>query len=167
MWQVILLTHSRAWYDIAKQRLPDADWQQAELYAVRIGNYESPVIVEDEDHLYRALRYLEPNFAAGELLDVKAAAVHVRTKFELILKAGCERLAVKVSFKRDPKQLTLNTLWSSLAAHEATLRQPHSLGTKKDGSHYVIPGKRVHQRVVPKHLAERVAFSRCAHPQSS
>jgi hypothetical protein len=158
-WQVLLLTHNRAWYDIAKQRLSNRDWQQIELFAVTVGDYESPVVVEDEDHLYRALRYLEPNVAAGEPLDIKAAAVHVRTKFELILKAACERLAVKVPFQRDSKRLTLNALWGSLAAHEETLQGPPTIGTKRDGSKYVQPGKRQHGLVVPKHLAQRVSFS--------
>jgi hypothetical protein len=95
----------------------------------------------------------------AEHKSVKAAAVHVRTKFELILKAACERLAVKIPFQIDPRKLTLNALWGGLSSHKTTLRLPPCIGQKKDGTRYVIPGKQVHRMVVPRHLAERVSFS--------
>ena len=155
-WQVLLLTHNRVWYDIAKQRLSDKYWQFTELYAVRIGDYESPLVVEDEEHLYRALRYLEPNTTAGERLDVKAAAVHVRTKFELILKSSCERLSISVPFKRESKMLTLNSLWGCLAAHKEVLQHPPTIVTLPNGKQFIKAGKRDLLPIVSKNLAERI-----------
>ena len=73
--------------EIAKQRLPENSWQYSEVFAVTVGDYESPVVQEDEEHLYRALRYLEPNTAIGEPLDVKAAAVHVRPNSSCYLRS--------------------------------------------------------------------------------
>ncbi|HEX4084167.1 MAG TPA: hypothetical protein VHY22_04595 [Chthoniobacteraceae bacterium] len=156
-WQVILLTHNRAWYEVAKRRLPDKEWQHTELYGVRVGDYESPVVVEDEDHLYHALRYIEPDLTTGEPLDVKAAAVHVRTKFELILKAACEELSVAIPFERDPKKLTLNSLWGCLASHKDNLRHPSTIGVNSKGTPYIKPGKQEYRPVVDGDLADRVS----------
>jgi hypothetical protein len=106
-WQVILLTHERAWYEIAKQTMRSAPWKHLELYAVRAGDYERPVVITDRKHLARAVEFL----ARGE---VKAAAVHVRTQFELVLKWACEELKVLVPFNSDPHALTLRDLFSAL-----------------------------------------------------
>ena len=62
-WQVFLLTYDRAWYEIARQRLSKNNWKCYELYGVRVGDHERPVLIEDKDHLARALEFL----AAGEV----------------------------------------------------------------------------------------------------
>lgn len=92
-WQILLLTHDRAWYEIAKQRLEG--WHHCELFAQRVGDHEEPVVYPDDSHVDRARAFLLPTADSGRLPDYKAAAVHLRTEFELILKRGCEGLESK------------------------------------------------------------------------
>lgn len=94
-----LLTHDRAWYELACQMLPDNRWKRVELFAVRVGDYEKPVVREDLPHLAVANRFL----AQGH---IKAAAVHVRTEFEIGLKRACEKFRLKVPYKANPLDLT-------------------------------------------------------------
>ena len=51
-WQILLLTHDRAWYEIAKQQLGDG-WAHYELYAQRVGDYEQPLVQPDLSHVDR------------------------------------------------------------------------------------------------------------------
>jgi energy-coupling factor transporter ATP-binding protein EcfA2 len=106
-WQVLLMTFDRAWYEVAKQRLDGKRWVFSELYAVRVGDYERPVLLKDRDHLDRALDFL----SKGE---VKAAAVHVRTEFELVLKRACEELNIRIRYRSNPKSLPASELWGAL-----------------------------------------------------
>jgi hypothetical protein len=106
-WQVFLLTYDRAWYEIARQRLSKNNWKCYELYAARVGDHERPVLIEDKDHLVRALEFL----AAGE---VKAAAVHVRTEFEILLKRACQELRIPVRYNSNPAKLPVSVLWDAL-----------------------------------------------------
>jgi hypothetical protein len=58
-WQIVLLTHDRAFYEIGKQRLNSEKWVRQEIYAGRVGDFEKPLLVDDELDLYRALVFLE------------------------------------------------------------------------------------------------------------
>lgn len=80
------------------------------LIEVPFGPYEQPMVKSDESHLERARRFL----LVGE---VKAAAVHVRTQFELILKEACRELNLKVSYVDDPKKWDANHFWDTLKGH--------------------------------------------------
>jgi len=119
-WQVLLFTHDRVWYEIARQRLKKA-WQHYDLFSVRIGNYEQPLLCEDHKHLARARTFLGlDEVPAGTVrppCDVKAAAAHVRTQFELTLKRGCEELGVKIAFDSQPRKMAAKTFWDALKGH--------------------------------------------------
>jgi energy-coupling factor transporter ATP-binding protein EcfA2 len=106
-WQIILLTFDRAWYEIAKQQLSSRDWRYYEVFTIQVGNHEQPLLLPDEDHLYRALAFLD----AGQ---VKAASVHVRTAFELLLKAACQLFGLSVKFHPDARKVPASDLWSAL-----------------------------------------------------
>lgn len=106
-WQIILLTFDRAWYEIAKQQLGSPDWRYYELFTVRVGDHEQPLLLPDEEHLYRALAFLD----AGQ---VKAASVHVRTAFELLLKAACQRFGLSVKYHPDGRKVSASDLWAAL-----------------------------------------------------
>ena len=67
-WQIVLLTHDRAFYEIGKQRLDSGKWVRQEIYAGRVGNFEKPLLVDDELDLYRALAFLDKG-------EIKAAAL--------------------------------------------------------------------------------------------
>lgn len=109
-WQVFLLTHDRAWYEMAKSQLSQAEWKFVEMFAVPFGPYEQPMVKDDAPHLERARSFL----ANGE---IKAAAVHTRTQFELTLKAACRELNLKVNYVDDPKKWDANHFWDTLKVH--------------------------------------------------
>lgn len=115
-WQVLLLTFDRAWYEVAKQRLL-GPWQHLELFAIRIGDYEQPLVLEDQDHLYRALSFLD----AGQ---VKAAAVHVRTKFELVLKEACHLLRLPVRYDLQPQKVSSAEFWGVVKSAKVNFLPP-------------------------------------------
>lgn len=117
-WQVLLLTFDRAWYEVAKQNTASESWLHKELFSVRVGDFEKPLLLTDDDHLYRALAFLE----AGQ---VKAAAVHVRTKFELVLKWACHELGLSVKYDAEPHKVPASAFWSALkGAHYKVARVP-------------------------------------------
>jgi energy-coupling factor transporter ATP-binding protein EcfA2 len=151
-WQVILLTFDREWYEVAIQRLPSKDWRRYELFAVRIGDYEQPLFVEDEDHLYRALRFLE----SGQ---IQAAAVHLRAEFELVLKDGCHKLSVKVPYHQDGAHIPASAFWRGIRDHVLTVSPPPSFARDAKGRvHWWQPADS-EVRVVPPDLAKRVDFA--------
>ena len=104
-WQILLLTHDRAWYEIAKRQLEG--WTHCELFAQRVGDYDQPMLRVDQDYLSTAIDYLH-------IGDVKAAAVYVRTKFELVLKWACQQLGLAVKYNPDPRRTAASDFWSAL-----------------------------------------------------
>lgn len=122
-WQIVLLTFDKAWYEVAKQKLDAASWSRSELYAVRVGNHEAPVVGADQDHLLRALAYL--NYPpSGHAPDVKAAAVHVRTKFERVLKWACETFRLPVRYSSQPHKVSSSEFWNAL--RQGTFKRPRA-----------------------------------------
>ena len=151
-WQVLLMTFDRAWYDVARQRLDGDKWARYELYAVRVGDHERPVIKEDSDHLLRALAFLE----AGE---VKAAAVHVRTEFELVLKDGCSMFNLAVKYNPNPRKVPASDLWSALKSATKEFAPPVASAVDAKGIvHSWQPANRK-LPCVPKQLVEAIDHS--------
>jgi energy-coupling factor transporter ATP-binding protein EcfA2 len=148
-WQVLLLTHDRAWYEIAKQQLNG--WAHHELFTQQVGDYEQPLSRADNDHLCKAIDFLHEGH-------VKAAAVHVRTKFEEVLKHACVNLGVKVPFSTNPRAVKANDLWSSLLAHDvADLPPPKSF--QKDGATYVFRPRPQEAKIADVKLQEAIRHS--------
>ena len=148
-WQVVLLTFDRAWYEIARQRLSHGGWRHYEIFTSRVGDYEIPLLLPDEDHLYRAMAYLE----GGQ---VKAAAVHVRTAFELALKAGCQQFGLGVKFNPDPRKVPASDFWAALRAAEYDVDPPPQCATNSKGKVVWWQPKPAKHRVVPTDLEQRI-----------
>lgn len=150
-WQVLLFTFDRAWYEIAKQQLGGGKWKHYELYAVRVADYEQPLLKEDRLHLDRAVSFL----ADGE---VKAAAVHVRTKFELVLKEACHKLGVPVKYNLEAHKMQSSDFWSALKGHKVDRYLfPKPVLNRKTGAFIKwLPQEKVKHRVVPEDLERRV-----------
>jgi len=149
-WQVLLLTHDRTWFEIAKQQLGDG-WIRHELFTQQVGDYEQPLLRQDQDHLGWAIEFLDQGH-------VKAAAVHVRTKFEEVLKHACVTLGVKVPFSTNPRSVTANDLWSSLLAHEVVdLPSPKTF--KKDGVEYQLRPRPQPAKIVAPALQNAIRHS--------
>ncbi len=152
-WQVFLLTHDRAWYELAKQRLGSGRWIHVEMFACRVGDYEQPLLKPDVPHLPRARKFE----GDGE---TKAAAVHVRTEFELILKRACQTLEIPVPFNPDPHGVTLKDLWDALSSQKQRYEVPKGLegGVQGNPGHW----SRITQRdvlLIPPALATRVSLA--------
>lgn len=105
-WQVLLLTHDRAWYEIAKQQLNG--WTHHELFTQQVGDYEQPLLRQDKDNLEWAIDFLLEGH-------IKAAAVHVRTKFEEVLKWACSELGLAVKYHPDPRKVSAKDFWASVS----------------------------------------------------
>ncbi len=100
-WQIVLLTHDRGWFDLARERLGDA-WACYEIYeGDAAAAAPMPIVRKTENRPARAL------LAKGrELLAlgyVEAAANYTRQAFELGLRGGCEVQRVKLNYKINPK----------------------------------------------------------------
>lgn len=151
-WQVFLMTFDRAWYELAKQRLPSGQWKFAELFSVRIENYEKPILIKDQDHLERALDFL----LQGE---VKAAAAHVRTEFELILKKACEEFRIPVRYESDYSKVAASDFWSALKSTTFDFYPaPHFLRRGKD-KYVEMPPQVQKVRILQKDLVEQIEHS--------
>jgi len=149
-WQVLLLTHDRAWYEIAKQQLKG--WAHYELFTQQVGDYEQPVTRVDQDHLEWAIDFLVQGH-------VKAAAVHVRTKFEEVLKRACIEMALPVMYHLDPRKVPASDLWAAVSS--ATWENIPPVQSARDAKgkiHWWQPmsGK---LSVVPIDLKERITHA--------
>lgn len=113
-WQIVLLTHDRVWFEMARAHLAEADWTGLEMFegVDAVGNtHPVPRPVNNFDpvagNIATARSFLNDNHE-------KAAAVHARMAFEQVLKKFCERKAVPVAFKSDPRHLTTEHLLAAL-----------------------------------------------------
>jgi hypothetical protein len=100
-WQVVLLTHDKGWFDLARQRVPDGEWTCYEIYeGDPAATAPMPVVRKTEKRPARAL------LAKGrELLllgYVEAAANYTRQAFETGLRGACEFQKVEMRYTADP-----------------------------------------------------------------
>ena len=99
--QIFLTTYDKAWYEIAKQRLSDAEWEYAEFYTSESNEHEIPIHVQDKPYLEKAKAYFKAN-------DYKACVIYLRTAFEASIKKFCEKENLQVRYRENPKQLQSN-----------------------------------------------------------
>lgn len=148
-WQVFLLTHDRAWYELARQKLKGG-WIYRELYAIRVGDDERPLVKEDIDHIDRAETFL----LEGE---PKAAAVHLRTAFEVLLKEFCQELSIHVPFTTNHRDITLRGLWSAIEATKWEYQPANQpIPVRKNGVWTPLPCKPVDFSIIPVALTARI-----------
>jgi hypothetical protein len=99
-WQIVLMTHDRGWFDLARQRLPDGDWACYEIYeGDQAAAAPMPVVRKTAKRPAPALLQ-----KARELLNqgyIEAAANYVRQAFETGIRAACELKSVKLAYKQD------------------------------------------------------------------
>ena len=155
-WQVLLLTHDRSWYKMAKQRL--TGWTHEELFVQQVGDYEEPLAESDRSHIARARDYISPKIEMARAPDFKAAAIHLRTEFELILKRACETLQLPIPFRRNPKDVTANSLWGAL--QNAQLQNfPAKVAVTAKSATKEFWRKEKPTRIIPEPLRDRVSFA--------
>ena len=148
-WQVFLLTHDRAWYEVAKQHLKGG-WKHRELFCVQVGDEERPLSKDDHDHIDRAETFL----LQGE---PKAAAVHLRTAFEEMLKKFCQELEILVPFTSNHRDITLRGLWSAIEATKWEYKpadKPEMV--RKNGVFSAVSSSPVTFAMIPAPLSRRI-----------
>jgi hypothetical protein len=155
-WQILLLTHDRAWYEIARQRLEG--WCHHEIFTIRVGDYEQPVLQEDQDHLAWAIDFLEP-LDKTKGIHIKAAAVHVRTKFELVLKWACFELGLKVKYNPESKKIPASDLWDALKGASVEEVPPPGIAYDARGAMHTWQDDPHNVRVVPVKLVTDIEHS--------
>lgn len=149
-WQILLLTHDRAWYEMSKQQLEG--WSHHELFAQQVGDYEQPLLREDQDHLMQSIDFLHEGY-------VKAAAVHMRTKFELVLKWACSELGLAVKYHPEARKVPASEFWSSLSGAMYDKIQPIQSRKEPTGKvHYWRP-KPLETPVIPLDLKTRISHA--------
>jgi hypothetical protein len=108
-WQIILLTHDRFWFELAREQLEGEPWKAIEIYEKLDGDgLLRPVIWESQDDLVaetlkQAKRFLDDNQPA-------AAANYARTGCELTLRRYCRNHSIQFSYTDDPQKIKLEAL---------------------------------------------------------
>ena len=145
-YQIFLTTHDKAWYEIAKQRTPDAKWKYAEFYSEQTDEYEIPVYVEDKAYLEKAKHYFTAN-------DYKACVIYVRTAFEAAIKRFCEKKNLRVRYCENPKKLKSDDFWIPIKTRklkDGTLYLEHSLINDIELYRSIILNPFSHSHTVPE-----------------
>jgi hypothetical protein len=99
-WQIILLTHDRYWFQLAREQLPDDVWKTVEIYERFDGDgllcpLVRPVVNDMADALLeQADEFVADNHPA-------AACNYARSACELFLQRFCVTNSVKFAYRED------------------------------------------------------------------
>jgi hypothetical protein len=149
-WQVVLLTHDRVWFEMARAHLPeegDQAWTTIELFEstdpVGITRPIQRTHNSDQvsDNLAIARAFLADNHDS-------AAAVHTRIAFEQALKKFCEKRGVPVAFKSNPKELKTEDLLNAIDAWLVEPKHAMKRAAKKAALDPLLLAARASQRVI-------------------
>ena len=113
-WQIVLLTHDRVWFEMARAHLPETEWAGIEMFeGVDVAGHTHPVQrpLGSFDAVLGNLQTARDFLAANH---EKASAVHARMAFEQVLKKFCAKQGVPVRFRDDPRHLTTNDLLDAI-----------------------------------------------------
>ncbi len=108
-WQIILLTHDRFWFELAREQLSGEPWKAIEIYEkLDDDGLLRPVIWESQDDLVaetlkQAGRFLDDNHPA-------AAANYARTACELTLRRYCRKYNIQFGYTDDPQKIKIEEL---------------------------------------------------------
>ena len=115
-WQIILLTHDRFWFELAREQLPSSLWKAIEIYEkLDDGGMLRPVIWETQDDLVaetlrQAKRFVDDNQPA-------AAANYARTACELTLRRYCRNHSIPFGYTDDPQKIKIEQLLTKAETH--------------------------------------------------
>ena len=134
-FQIIMTTYDRMWFEVVRNQFGQENWNYVEIYSNKLKeeDFEIPVINDHSGFLNRAKDHLAAN-------DFKASAVYIRTEFERLVKKYCAEKRLKVTYKKNLKELQSNELWESIVdqtniseelkndieTHRGTVMNPYS-----------------------------------------
>jgi energy-coupling factor transporter ATP-binding protein EcfA2 len=108
-WQIVLLTHDRGWFDMARGWLDKDAWHCVEIFEGD-GSAGAPMPVVRVTANYPAKQYLA--HAKQLLADhyVEASANYARQAFEAALRGGCQHSSIPVAFQQNTKDVKAEVL---------------------------------------------------------
>lgn len=125
-WQIVLLTHDRVWFEMARFHLGNTGrWKCLEVFESEdvARGIPAPTVRAPGNKAAKASLDQARTFLADH--HIPAAANYTRAAFELALKSFCERFGVPVAFKTDPRHLDTEKLLSAVEgwfkAHSAKI----------------------------------------------
>ncbi len=117
-FQIFLFTFDRQWYEIIKHHisinknnLAGNPCKFIEFFTSNTDESDLPIYAENKKYLDKAEEYFKLN-------DYKAAAVYLRTHFEVILKKFCDKTSLKVKYQLEARKLTSDDFWQSVKSYE-------------------------------------------------
>ena len=116
-WQIILLTHDRFWFEMAREQLSDKPWKCIEIYENVDGDgLLRPSIWEFGENLVDETLKQANRFLSQDPPQPAAAANYARTACELALRRYCKKRGVAFPYVDDPQKISLNTLLEKASA---------------------------------------------------
>jgi energy-coupling factor transporter ATP-binding protein EcfA2 len=108
-WQIVLLTHDRGWFDMARGWLDKDAWHCVEIFEGD-GSATAPIPIVRRTANYPAKQYLA--HAKQLLADhyVEASANYARQAFEAALRGGCQHSRIPVAFQQNTKDVKAEVL---------------------------------------------------------
>lgn len=101
-WQIVLLTHDRNWFDLARSHLPQDTWKCVEVFeGDGAATTPMPIVRATQNRPARAL--LDKAKGLVHTAYVEAAANYARQAFELGVRAACELKRIEMRYCTDPK----------------------------------------------------------------
>lgn len=116
-WQIILLTHDRNWFDIARSYFTSSDWNIIEIFeGNRLSPVPTPIVYSGLKHHPRAI--LQKAIDLLNTVYIEASANYARQAFELGLHIACEIHNIEMPYRRQgaasKKLYTLQYLFDKL-----------------------------------------------------
>lgn len=117
-WQVILLTHDRFWFEMAREHLDGKLWKFIEIYERTDADVLlRPLIWESSSNLVDETLRQAKRFLEMEPPQPAASANYARTACEMALRRYCKNHSIEFIYCDDPKKIKLETLLQKASNH--------------------------------------------------
>lgn len=114
-WQIVLLTHDRFWFELAREQLLEQPWKAIEIYEdLDADGMLRPLIRESQNDLVDATLAQARSFLHAK--HPAAAANYARAACELALRRYCAKHELKFRYTDEPRKISLEELRSAGAA---------------------------------------------------
>jgi energy-coupling factor transporter ATP-binding protein EcfA2 len=120
-WQVVLLTHDKTWFELARIHLPEDAWSCVEIYegdSAATAPMPIPIVRTTLNRPAEAL--LQKAEDILKLGYVEAAANYVRQAFEYVVRGACELKKIEIPYLVDQKAYKTQVLLDKLKGWTAT-----------------------------------------------
>ncbi|MBU2809615.1 AAA family ATPase [Acidithiobacillus ferrooxidans F221] len=125
-WQVVLLTHDKTWFDLARERLPKDDWACCEVYeGDPAATAPMPIVRPTKNEPARALLQ-KANDLLVNLGYVEAAANYARQAFEMGVRIAAQELKIKMEYRLDPAARKAQDFLDKLKSWQGTANVPRA-----------------------------------------